>query len=177
MEDRLQRLEQRLAQAEEKLAQIGHGQAPSPGAPSTLTTPVRVVAPDGTLVLMIEQTQHDVSIRLFNAQGHAVASLGVDGTQAGYLAIRNAAGVLVGYLNVELAGARLQLHDHARQGGLALFGGDSGDNSGGGINVNHTGGGVSVGIWSIPEGGEVTIYEAPTQTPLVILPARSTDQG
>jgi hypothetical protein len=38
---------------------------------------------------------------------------------------------LVGYLDVETAGARLILQDNDENAGIVLFGGDSGDNTGG----------------------------------------------
>lgn len=64
-----------------------------------------------------------------------VAALGVDGTQAGYLTLRNAASERVALLDVESYGARLVLDEHARRGGVVLFGGDAGDDAGGGLHL------------------------------------------
>lgn len=160
-------LEQRIEQLEARLEQM---QAQAASQPTTLVTPVSIVTPQGQLIASIEQRENDQSIRLFNAQGKQVAALGVDGTNAGYLAIRNAAGSLVGYLDVETYGARLQLSDHRDEGGVVVFGGDSGSSSGGGIHINHSFGGVSISLWSTPNGGEVTLYDTAEEA-VVTLPA------
>ncbi len=163
-------LEQRVTALEAKLAALTS--SPSPQATATrLIAPVEVVNAEGQLILTIQQQRNDTSISLYNTAGRPIATLGVDGTQAGYLAIRNAAGVLVAYLDVESAGARLILQDHQEAGGVVLFGGDSGQTAGGGINVLHTAGGLSMSLWSTTDGGKLTIYDGQAhEQEVLILP-------
>jgi hypothetical protein len=165
MDTQLSDLEQRVNVLETMLstlmARLTAEATPPPS--TTLVAPVRIVDAAGRVLVSIEQRPHDVSVRIINEAGIVTAALGVDGTQAGYLAIRNAEGTLVAFLDVELSGARLQLEDHQRQGGVILFGGDSGDEAGGGINIVHTAGGLSLSLCSTPDGGEVVCYDGQTQ--------------
>jgi hypothetical protein len=141
---------------------------------TTLQAPLRIMNQAGAVLLEVQEKPHDLAVRLFNAQGIAVATLGVDGTHAGYLAIRNAGGQSVAALDVELSGARLQVYDQARRGGVVLFGGDSGENAGGGLHILHTGSGngISISVWSNQAGGEIRIYDAQTDELLLDLPQR-----
>ena len=156
-----QSLEERISELERQLAALQQAvaSAPTPAGPTTLVSPVQVVDRTGRLLLAIEQRQHDLSIRLFNQDAQVAAALGIDGTQAGYLTIRNAAGDRVALLDVESDGARLVLDDHARRGGVVVFGGDAGDGAGGGLHLRSTAGAVSVALWSTAAGGEIRVYD------------------
>jgi hypothetical protein len=165
MDTQLSDLEQRVKVLETTLSTLMARltvEAPHPSS-TTLVAPVHIVDASGRVLVAIEQRPHDVSVRIMNEAGIVTTALGIDGTQAGYLAIRNAAGTLVAFLDVELSGARLQLDDHQRQGGVILFGGDSGDGAGGGINIAHTAGGLSLSLCSTPDGGEVVCYDGQAQ--------------
>ncbi len=153
MNDIVAALERRVAALEEQLV------TQKPQAPTRLVAPLEVVDDEGRTILTVSSTRHDTSIRLYNKGGKAVATLGVDGTAAGYLSIRNAESTLVALLDVERSGARLSLEDHERRGGVSIFGGDSGDNSGGGINIAGTAGGVALSLWATATGGEVTVCD------------------
>jgi hypothetical protein len=79
--------------------------------------------------------------------------------------------MLVASIDVESWGARLQIEDHTRRGGVFLFGGDGGEGAGGGIQVHHTAGGISLGLWSTQAGGEITVYDGqPKETVLTTIP-------
>jgi len=157
--DRLQELEGRVTQLEQVIKQFVEHSTSKQGG-TLLVAPVAIVDTDGRTLLEVRRTQHETSVLLFNAQGRAVASLGVDGTECGYLTIQDADGVLVAYLDVESAGARLILQDHARKGGITLFGGDSGDDDGGGINLSNSDGEVSASIWAGKDKPELVFYGA-----------------
>jgi len=157
--DRLQELEGRVTQLEQVIKQfVEHSTSTQEG--TRLVAPVAIVDTDGRTLLEVRRTQHETSVLLFNAQGRAVASLGVDGTECGYLTIQDADGILVAYLDVESAGARLTLEDHARNGGVTLFGGDSGNDEGGGINLSNSNGEVSASIWAGKDKPELVFYGA-----------------
>lgn len=169
--DQLEQLLERLLQLQVPASHVDSyaEQAPPPAQaqlPSVLQAPVRVVGQDGRVLLTIEESPHDLSLKLYNAAGHVAASLGVDGTHAGYLAIRNADSKLVGFFDVELSGARLQVNDHNDDGGVIIFGGDSGEDLGGGINIAHTGRTLSMDLWSTRTGGKLTIYNEADQVVL-----------
>jgi len=157
--DRVQELEGRVTQLEQMVKQFVERRT-SKQEGTLLVAPVAIVDTDGRTLLEVQRTQHETSVRLFNAQGRVVASLGVDGTECGYLTIQDADGVLVAYLDVESAGSRLMLQDHARRGGITLFGGDSGDNEGGGINFSNSAGEVSASIWAGKDKPELVLYDA-----------------
>lgn len=162
MNDSLAALEQRVAALEAQLATLTTPHSQSTSA-TRLVAPVEVVTAEGQVLLSIHQQPNASGISLHNSAGNPVATLGVDGTQAGYLSIRDAAGRLVGSLDVETAGARLILQDHEENGGIVLFGGDSGDNEGGGINILHSAGGLSMSLWSDTDGGQLIIYDGQAQ--------------
>lgn len=145
----LEELEQRLLHAEQALATLTAQVIALQTQPTTLIAPVRIVDRAGAIVAEIRRVQHDTSMRLFNTQGQVVATIGVDGTECGYLAIRDAEGMLVGYLDVEQAGARLQILDHAQDGGVVIFGGDE---DGGGIAILPRGAGDGIQLWATPQG-------------------------
>lgn len=44
-----------------------------------------------------------------------------------------------------------------------MFGGDSADDNGGGINILHTAGGLSITLWSDIDGGKLVIYDGQEQ--------------
>jgi hypothetical protein len=155
MEESLARLEQRIAALEAHIASLTQADK----SINRLITPVEVVTPEGQIVLKIDHELHKTHVSLYNIDGHAVATFGVDGTQAGYITIRNAEGHSVGYLDVELSGARLTLHDHTQNGGVVVFGGDSSEDQGGGIHIIHTNGGLSMSLWSQVGGGELRMYD------------------
>jgi hypothetical protein len=173
MNESLATLEQRVVALEAQLAALTAPLSTQTSA-TRIIAPVEVVDTEGQLLLTIQRERNSTNVSLYNATGHAVAILGVDGTHAGFLAIRNAEGITVGYLDVETSGARLILHDHARKGGVVVFGGDSGDDNGGGINLLHTAGGLSITLWSDTDGGKLVIYNGQEQEEeLLTLPQSS----
>jgi hypothetical protein len=162
MEDRLRALEERIAQLEALLARQSGGQPELPEG-TLLQAPLKVVNALGAVLLDLHDTPNARALRLFNTQGLPVVTLGVDGTEAGWLTIRNAAGQLVAMLDVEMSGARLQMLNHAQQAGIVLFGGDSGDNHGGGLHILHTDPAeIAISLWATGEGGQIQIYDAQT---------------
>ncbi|MBT8099810.1 MAG: hypothetical protein KJO82_08670 [Gammaproteobacteria bacterium] len=157
VDEKIERLEQRIDALEKRLAEFERAGA---GKETLLVAPVRIVDEAGNLIAEIAGKTNDNAIRIYNAKGQAVASLGADGTESGYVAIRNKSGKAVGYLDVERYGARLVLNsnnDHG--GGLALFGADAGE-AGGGINVIAAENGGGISLWAQPEGGEIRIEDA-----------------
>lgn len=156
--DRLQELEERVAYLEHMVKQLLE-QGTDDHEGIVLTAPVTVVGTEGRTLLTVQRAEHDVSVRVFNAHGEIAASLGVDGTECGYLAIRDADDVLVGYLDVEAAGARLTLEDHARKGGITLFGGDNGDGDGGGLNISNAHGEISAAFWAGRDKSSLSFYD------------------
>ena len=145
MNTSLTTLEQRIIALKAQLATL-NVQLSSSTQGTRLIAPVEVFTVEGQLILTIDKQVHKTHITLHNTNGYPVATLGIDGSEAGYLSIRNVEGVLVAYLDVETAGARLILQDHEQNGGVVLFGGDSGDNHGGGMNIIHTTGGISIAL-------------------------------
>lgn len=93
---------------------------------------------------------------MYNQQRVAVAGLQSEG--GGALTIRDRVGTLVAYLDVEDWGARLQRRDSDGEGGVVLFGGDSGDGNGGGIHILSRSEVGPIALWAGPEGGSLTIY-------------------
>ena len=162
MNESLATLEQRVAALEAKLAALTVPLSTQASA-TRIVAPVEVVDAEGQLLLTIQRERNSTNISLYNTTGQAVAILGVDGTHAGHLTIRNAEGSTVGYIDVETSGARLLLQDHDRKGGVVVFGGDSGDDTGGGINILHTAGGLSITLWSDTDGGKLVIYDGQEQ--------------
>jgi len=156
MKERIAELEARVAALEQRL----QAAVPDPDRPSVLRAPLRVVDAQGRTVVEIASETNDNAIRIFNAAGQAVATLGADGTHAGYLALRNTSGRLVAYLDVETHGARLQLQGNEQDtGGLALFGGDA-DGSGGGINLIAAEGCGGLSLWTGRPSGQISIEDA-----------------
>jgi hypothetical protein len=172
MNDQLAALEQRIAALEAQLAAL-MASISRPSSPTRLVAPMEVVDAEGKLLLTIQNERNDTSIRLYNAAGHAVTILGVDGSQAGYVTVRNADGHTVGYIDVETWGARLILQNHEGQGGVVVFGGDSGEVNGGGIHIlNHTGE-LGISLWSTADGGELVLYDEHEQERVTIPPPSS----
>ena len=163
MNETIKRLEERIEALEQRLANFGDDKE------TLLVAPVRIVDETGRLIAEISSETNDNALRIFGAQGQAVAALGADGTESGYLAIRNKSGKLAGYLDVERYGARLQLHgNNENGGGLALFGADA-DETGGGINIipaENGGGGIS--LWANKGSGEIRIADSEGNELLIV---------
>ena len=148
MEERLRQLERRIAELEATVAA-----AAGPGAGGVLMVPVRVVDAEGQLVLEIVRG----GVRLFNRRGVPVVGLHVEG-EGGSLTIRDHDGALVGYLDVEDYGARLQVNHRAGKGGVTLFGGQNVEASGAGINIwSPDEVGSTIGLWNDGEAAEIRL--------------------
>jgi hypothetical protein len=170
MNAKLHELELRIAHLEAHIAGL-QARPSSPVNATTLVAPVQIVNRDGQLLAQLDHNHSSINLHLFNQHGVAGVSIGIDEAHAGYLAIRNADGMLVASIDVESWGARLQIEDHTRRGGVFLFGGDGGEGAGGGIQVHHTAGGISLGLWSTQAGGEITVYDGqPKETVLTTIP-------
>jgi hypothetical protein len=156
MDEKIQALEQRITELETML----NTHILMMKRETVLVAPVRIVTPEGRLLISINYSDDGLGVNLFNSHGSLSAVMGSDATQAGFLALYNAEGKLVVSCNVETSGARLILSDHDRDGGIALFGGDSdpGKSSGGGINILRTGKHVGMSLWSKLDGAEITFY-------------------
>jgi hypothetical protein len=162
MEDRLRALEERVTQLEALLSRQTGAQPELPEG-TILQAPLKVVDGLGAVLLDLHEAPNSRVLRLFNTQGFPAVTLGVDGTEAGWITICNAAGQPVARLDVEMSGARLQLLNHAQQGGIVLFGGDSGDDAGGGLHVLHTDPAeIAISLWATSAGGQIQIYDAQT---------------
>ena len=162
---------QRIAALEAEVARLRQSTVFNAERGTTLVAPGKIVDGNGRLLAEVRHSANDVAVEVFNDEGRAVATLGADGTQAGYLAVRNAEGRLVAYLDVETAGARLQLLDHRGRGGVVVFGGDSGEDRGGGINVIATSGNLSASVWSGKQWGELALYDVASEDEVTTLPA------
>lgn len=157
VDEKITRLEKKIDSLEKRLAVLERSGA---GEETLLVAPVRIVNAAGSLIAEIAGETNDNAIRIYNTKGQVVASLGADGTLSGYLAIRNTGGKVVGYLDVERYGARLQLHGNGGDGGgLALFGADA-DEAGGGINVMATENTGGISLWAQRGGGEIRVEDA-----------------
>ena len=157
MNETIKRLEERIEALEKRLAVFDHSDG---GKETLLVAPVRIVDKTGKLIAEIASETNDNALRIYSSQGQAVASLGADGTESGYVAIRNKNGKLVGYLDVERYGARCQLHGNSENGGgLALFGADA-DETGGGINIIPAEDGGGISLWAHMGSGEIRIEDS-----------------
>lgn len=159
-------LEARIAALEARLErwEAAHG------AGAALTTPVVVTTPAGRAILEIQGGEtRGAQLRLFNAAGRAVVSLGVDGTETGYLTLRNQTGELLACLDIEMAGARLQLLNHQAQAGVVVHGGDA-DGCGGGVSIIAET--ADIQLWADAAGGTLTITDAAGREVVALPPNR-----
>ena len=157
MDEKIGKLEARLDALEKRLAAVERRGA---GEETRLVAPVRIVDEAGRLIAEIVGETKNHAIRIYNTKGHAVASLGADGTESGYVAVKNKSGEVAGYLDVERYGARLVLNGNGDNGGgVALFGADS-DKTGGGINVIAAQGAAGISLWAQRGSGEIRIEDA-----------------
>ena len=83
---------------------------------------MRILDSEGRIIVEVRREQNDRSIRLFSEGGQQVASLGIDGANCGYLALRNGEGHLWAYLSIEMAGGRLLLSGAEEEAGVAIEG-------------------------------------------------------
>jgi len=90
-------------------------------------------------------------IRVLDKKGQKVASLGSQGG-GGFLSIYNDQGKLIGYIDCETYGARMQLLDNHHDNGVILFG----QEEGGGITITSTN--MTIDIWTTTEGSEIGIW-------------------
>jgi hypothetical protein len=149
MESTIQALERRIGNLERLVLQLIDPAA----SINTLKAPLRVVDADNQLLLDIQCSAKDTSLHLYAKSGQLGASIGVDG-EGGYLTIRNSAGRLLGYFNIEQAGARLIVNDQDQAGGVVLFGGDSGGEGGGGIHILSSSE-PAITLWTTEDGAEI----------------------
>lgn len=122
----LEALHARIEALEEALA---NRQSPS------LRLPLTICDENQQKKLTITSEPNNTALHFFNDNGDAVLSIGVDGTQAGFLNIGNATGKTVVKLDVETFAARLELlSNHSDASGIVLSGDDC-DQDGGWIKV------------------------------------------
>lgn len=160
--ERLSRLEEALAKILPNLSVTSDNDTSENGL--TLVAPVKVLDRQGNILLQIDD-KRERRLALYGEDGTELAELGASKC-GGHLAIRNPAGVLVGYLTVENAGAKLIISGNNDKGGLVLF---TDDIEGGGMNILDKFGNYNVTICSGTEGGEIDIYDAATETAVVQL--------
>jgi hypothetical protein len=172
-----QSLEDRLAALEAEIARLRVSVARSEQNGTSLVAPVRIVDASGILLADIVSAGHDTAVRLYNRAGKPVALLGADGTQAGYLAVRNAEGQMMACIDIEMAGARLLLYDHSQRMGVGLFGGDSGDANGGGINIGASSGNLAATLWADSASGLLTVYSTESGETIATVPSGNCASG
>lgn len=120
-------LEARLALLEQELARLRE---------RVTRSPFDVVDADGRTRAAIEITDKGTSLRFFGKSGKVALSIGVEGTDCGFIGISNAEGTLVGKLDVEQYGARLELHDsYWNTGSAVIIHGNDCDNAGGWVRI------------------------------------------
>ena len=165
MQNRIEDLEYRLAQAENTISELRRLVLPGDGRGTTLRAPLRVIDEEGNLVLEVYEQREPPfhnELRLFNSAGRKVISVGSQ-LGGGFLTIRNDAGQLLCYLSIESEGARLLIHNNEEKGGVALFG----QEQGGGINITSRN--SIIGLWTTDEGSEIEIWRKEPQEPVVSL--------
>src|SRR5579875_2048090 len=131
LEERIGQMEARIRRLEEQLESAARTETQPATQPIQLVAPLEIRDSEGRLLLDLHVERNDRSVRLFNAGGHVAAALGVDGTNGGYLALRNYEGELVGLWDVESYGGRLQVLGN-QGGGVFLHGGEAGNDDAGG---------------------------------------------
>ncbi len=156
MDNGIDQLERRLTQAEETIALLRAAILPSREPGTTVRAPFRVVDDENNLVFEAYGRREKPfvnEIRVFNRQGQQVASLGAQ-ADGGFLAIRNDAGQLLGYLSVGNKGARLEIDNTEATGAVILSGYESEDT--GGIMINSK---VStIELWATSEGSGIDVW-------------------
>ncbi len=116
-------LEERVASLERELEQL---RAEREGAPLVMRDA------QGRKRLEFSSSEHDHALKFFNSSGTLALSIGVDGTECGYIGICNAEGKVVAKLDVEQYGARLELLDsHWDNDSAVVIHGNDCDNAGG----------------------------------------------
>ena len=152
---RIEELERRLARAEETITLLRSALVPSQEAGTTVRAPFRVMDGDGNLMCEVAGQRKDGpfynEIRLFNHEGQNVASLGAEGG-GGYLTVRDKEGRLLGYLDIEMHGARMQILGKEQGVGVVLLG----DEEGGYLGINSED--LSIELRTTLERSEIEIW-------------------
>ena len=167
MNDSLALLEQRIANLEAQLAALRASISANQSV-TRIVAPLEITDTNGQVLVVVDHQEKNARVCVYNKLGQVSATLEVDRTQAGLLTLRNADGIVVASLDVETSGARLILQNHVRKGGVVLFGGESGEDQGGGIHVLRTTDELSLSFWSERTGGRLVLYDAEGQEKLIL---------
>ena len=120
-------LEERVLQLEQELLDLRE---------SMHSLPLELHDSEGNKRIEIVSVRNDTALKFYNSQGKQTLSVGVDGTESGYLSIMNAEGRVVAKLDVETYGARLELLDsYWKSGASVVMHGNDCNNEGGWIKV------------------------------------------
>jgi hypothetical protein len=168
---RLEEVERRLAEAEETIALLLSYISAAEGLGTTVRAPLRVVDAEGKLLFEVCGHRGNPSyneMRIYSLAGEKVATLGSQ-AGGGFLAVRNDEGKLIGYLDCENYGARMEILNNQGEGGVMLFG----QEEGGGINIMSVD--STVGLWTTKEGSEIEILLNNPERKIVSLAVSSSD--
>lgn len=118
-------LDKKIENIEQELAQIKH---------QLNCLPFCLKDEEGNNRVEVSADSKGVSLKFYNTEGKLALCLGVDGTDSGFLAIKNAEEKVVAKLDVESYGARLELLDaHWGGDGSVVMHGNDCNNEGGWI--------------------------------------------